>query len=551
MIESTVKKARSWLLDNRGLLAACGLLLAVALLPRIINLTGHSIFVDEVKWHGRARLLSHAFRTGNIDALRVGWWSFGDTVAIGLPVTFLMALSRFVLVPRFSQLFAFRLPIAVVGSLTPLVFYLILRRAKKPEIGFVGALFLALEPAFVAMSRWSHQDVMLTFLFLVSIGSYYLGETEDRFGFKIASAAFFALAFLTKLGALAIPVIIVGWKLLRHLMSTEGSERFRVGKIFGARELVLPLVSLVLIASLWPALWGNPFGVLTSYLQGQANAVSTFGHRNLFMGQVTANPPVYYYIVILLIRLSPLALLAIGFSLATVVRKKTRQSLDDLWWLALLWIVTYVGLMSMSPKKLEVRYVLPVWPALSFMVAHGLQEGLRVFPNVGKRLAMSISTCLVVLFLLPVLLVYSPNYYLYYNSLVGGPAGVQRSKLSLMGVGEASRPLALFLQRHFAGKPVAIAHYGHPQPIKLYLTKSLARRVASNFPLTPGARRIDSYDLLRKIDTHNFDVIVLESHWIDRGNGPTVKQVLETGQFRLVYTSRMAGTELGWILVRK
>lgn len=555
MNKSILQKIKRWFSRNKTQIIICLIIFIIAFLPRVLNLTGHSLFVDELKWHKRARILGTALKNFDLVLLKKGWWDFKETIAIGLPATVLMTASRFILKNITSPEFSFRFPIAVIGSLTAAAFYLILNRLKKPRIGIIGALFLALEPVFIAISRWAHQDAMLTFLFLLTIGLFYIGETEQKFKFKVASAFFFALAFLTKLNALAIPVILVAWKVHRHIRISKGMERFNFIKAFQLKELILPFVSLLAIVVMWPALWGNPFVIGLSYFKNQAATLSSYGHSNLFLGQPTNRPPFYYYPVILFIRLSPMALVALALGLGSIFYADKKKNFSDLWWLNLFWLVLYIAIVTLSPKKIEVRYIAAIWPAVAYFVASGLYYGFKMIPLLGRKgFATTVAVLLIVVFQVPVILAYNPSYYLYYNSFVGGPSGARRSKITLVGPGESTKYLADYITKNFSGKNLRYVHYGEYKPLLYYMTPELKKMYTTSLPKFSSRAEIRKFFLRGDIDmllSGNYDVVSMESQWPDRNLGPSVDEILDTGQYRLAHTVRIAGTELGWVFVRK
>jgi hypothetical protein len=58
-----------------------------------------------------------------------------------------------------------------------------------------------------------------------------------------------------------------------------------------------------------------------------------------------------------------------------------------------------------------------------------------------------------------------PNYYLYYNSFIGGPEGAKQ--VTVIGWGEGHREAAMFIQQN-AGEGKTIAVAGYPRIIHYY-----------------------------------------------------------------------------------
>ena len=80
------------------------LLFVIAFLPRIFNLGGHGVFVDEITWMSRSKDVYAAVRTGTWSPYNAVWWlNEGVAESIGLPITFLSGVSMAFLSPGYSH----------------------------------------------------------------------------------------------------------------------------------------------------------------------------------------------------------------------------------------------------------------------------------------------------------------------------------------------------------------------------------------------------------------------------------------------------------------
>ena len=145
---------------------------------------------------------------------------------------------------------AARFPIAVIGTLTCLLLYLFGRRSFGDATAFWGAVFLALYPPHVAMSRVVHIDSTLVLFFMLTVLSYLIAEERASLRWKTASAVFFGLALLTKSPAILLPFVLFGWKALVRLRDRGGTMRLFEASDLGWLGIVIGMY-LTLFTKLW------------------------------------------------------------------------------------------------------------------------------------------------------------------------------------------------------------------------------------------------------------------------------------------------------------
>lgn len=500
----------------------------IALIPRVLDLSGNSVFIDEVWWMERGKYLLDNLIAFNAYNLQHGWWQFNNTVALGMPAAFLIGLFQKI----FSALpleIASRVPLAIVGAFTPVALYLFLRKARYPAIGFLAAVLLALDPVHIGLSRWAHQDMMLTLFFMLTIFAYYFWTKEEKFKWLILATVGLALAFLTKFSALIIILILLIWKLIDLIVSKRKSNCFK--NLFSRWDLFFILGALVLVMIFWPGDWTqNPFVTFFQYFFNQLGVNATFDHTNFYMGEIVKDPAWHYYLVILGIRLTELALL--GFFIGLFVWTRNIKKDIKFWSLLIIWIVFMVVVMSIANKKLEVRYVLPIYPALLTFAAWGIltffQKILSYFKELKKlkNLPVVVATLVVFAVYVPILFYMAPHYYLYYNHIAGGTKGALR--YTAVGVNEGIRNAALYAKEHYT-KQTSILLIGHHQPFRFYFEPDYIT----------GSR--DNLDRV--------EVVMIESHQVQRIGEPVLEQLNDWG--KLVHKVTLCGADLVYIYEKR
>lgn len=164
------------------------LVFLIAILFRLVNIKSApaSLSMDEVSigYNAYAILKTGMDEWGNQSPL--AFRSVGDykpPVNIYLTVPFLYFLGL--------NEFAVRLPIALFGSLTPVVFVLLLKELKVGRAGqLVGGLWFAIVPWHVHFSRGSFEAVLA--LFFVILGSYLFFLSFNRRSRLLLGASIFS-----------------------------------------------------------------------------------------------------------------------------------------------------------------------------------------------------------------------------------------------------------------------------------------------------------------------------------------------------------------------
>jgi hypothetical protein len=386
-------------------------LFIIAFLPRIINLGGHVVFVDEITWMSRAKDVYAAVRTLSWSPYNTDWWlSTTTTEAIGLPVTFLSGVAMTYLSPGYSvhslnittDYIAARLPVALIGTFFIPIFYLLLKKFINDKLAFVTSLLIAIDPIAIALSRWVQHDTALMAFSCLSLLIYLASKRKVA---TVISAFLAAMAILSKPQGF----LIVFTLLIFYVISLFTKQKTSFKKL---------LIWLVLTAAFtilfFPYLWRNPVGNMLTYLATQTSYVG-LGNLTYFNGAITSSPPWYYYFFIFPFRVPESVL--IGFLAGIIlflVSIKSKLSRNKYFQLIFIYSIIYMLLMSFSNKKLGIRYLLGVWPYMYIVAASGL---IYLEKFVGRSFK-KIYWLVILLFPVWGILKFSPVYYDYYNHFI-------------------------------------------------------------------------------------------------------------------------------------
>jgi hypothetical protein len=196
--------------------------------------------------------------------------------------------------------------------------------------------------------------------------------------------------------------------------------------------------------------------------------------------------------------------------------------------------------MSIAHKKLEVRYVLPVYPVIMIFAAWGLLatirrlllasshiHGLKVLG--ADNFPVILVTVLIVAYNLPILNFYSPSYYLYYNLLAGGTPGAVR--YTAIGVDEGLKQAALYAKEHYK-KDTKFVLIGSQTPFRYYYN-------------------LDDKHLFGNFDEHKKDatVVMVERNRVQRSDSELLEKLEKWGN--LSYIVNIAGVDLVYFYEKK
>ncbi len=188
-----------WAASRRGTVALLAALTLVAAVPRFANLGALSFYADEETTAFPARSVAD----GGGPAMPTGM-----SYRRALPLTYVTAASaRFFGVDDEA---AYRIPVALFGTLTVPLLFLIGRHLVGGPAAFVAALMLALSEWHLVFSRQARMYAPFVFFFLAAVGTTWLWAERTKLRYLVAAAAMsVGSGLMHVLTALAAPLVVV------------------------------------------------------------------------------------------------------------------------------------------------------------------------------------------------------------------------------------------------------------------------------------------------------------------------------------------------------
>jgi 4-amino-4-deoxy-L-arabinose transferase-like glycosyltransferase len=381
-------------------------------------------------------------------------------------------------------LFRGRIGVALFTWLSIAAIYLLARTLWGPEVALPGLALVALDPFYLAHSRFLHLDAVLASAMTLSLLSLLISvrgpksevQSQRKQGVLVLSGALGGLAMLNKSpGMFLVPFVAL--LLVADALRRGGSRK---ALLRAARDLgVWLLAAGVVYVALWPALWSDPMGTVARVL-AKAIGYAEEGHEsgNFFLGRPVDDPGPGFYPLAALFRLSPLALIGLIAALPRLVKGRDRPEQRFSLAALLLYSLLFGAFMTLGAKKFD-RYLLPVFPALDLVAAAGLFEVVKVLSaqvdkhtrkqgtrdqGSGTRplslvpyplslipyplslipcFPFSLFPCLLISLCTAFTLPHHPYYLTCYNPLLGGLR--QAQKVLLVGWGEGYDRAAAYL----------------------------------------------------------------------------------------------------------
>lgn len=490
-------------------LAAAVFLLALG--PRLWRIDAH-LTPDELRWVCRTVGFHTGLATGDLGlTLQTGhpgvvtMWLGG----LGLPAAPDAAWSRACLDSKSSELlyeladadrrvildrlYAGRRRIALATALMAAVIVWLAGRVFGRRTALAAAPLIALDPFWLAHSRFLHLDGVLTGLMSIALLALLLslvGPVDAPYGspvrrrWLVASGVALGLALAAKSPAL----FVVGYGGVLWLALAR-RRRTGLGTMLGEGLLWLAAAAVTLVA-VWPALWSEPLAVVRLVATEFANhGTATLERASFYAGQIRDDAGPMFYATVWGLRTSPwvlagaaIAAWSVGGEFAGQWRRRGRAASSDgvggtsttraplpsdrIALRGLLgFVVLFTIFLTAASKEFD-RYLLPAFPAVDIAAAAGLvgavewvKRGtwreyraarwarhavpLRVGNGGGERFASVGVAGIVLATQAALVLPIGPYWVTWYDPLVGGAERAQR--LMLVGWGEGLDRMAAYL----------------------------------------------------------------------------------------------------------
>jgi hypothetical protein len=366
-------------------------------------------------------------------------------------------------------LFRARIGVALFSWVSIAGIYILTRMLWGARVAVLSLVLIALDPFYLALSRFLHVDAVLTSAMTLSILSLLISLSPAppegrRLAFLLLSGATGGLSILQKSPAMFLGPFMVLVQVAGAVR--EGGRRETLLRA-GRNVLVWGLVAVVVYVGLWPTMWVDPLGTMRQVL-GSAVEYAAEGHStgNYFLGRPTEDPGWLFYPVALAFRSSPLVLIGLGLGLLWVTRKGTDSRQRFLVGVLLGYSVLFGAFMSLGAKMFD-RYLLPVFPPLEILAAMGLLWGTEVaskrwgaIARHGRGWARSGIYLLAFSVQAALILPHHPHYLTYYNPLLGG--GRLAKEVLLMGWGEGYEEVAAYLNAKPGAERLEVAMSAFP-----------------------------------------------------------------------------------------
>jgi hypothetical protein len=379
----------------------------------------------------------------------VAWLASGGQASLEQ----IMAVDR-----PFAQLAQRQMVVVLVNALIVVGIFLLAQRVFGRKAALIAAIFVALDPFFLAESRVLRFEGLVAGLMTLSVLAVLVYVKEQRAYALILSAVMAGLAALSKISAVLL-VIPVGLILLALLPDWRRDVSLRAVWRVGLAFALWCLIAALTFWAVWPAMWVSPLSTLQTVFEFsyKASEEGLEGRGVFFWGQIyPSDPGPWFYPVTFLFRITPLVLLG-ALAAIFVIVKDRRQGLERssagywTWWgivALLIYSFFFAFAMTLGAKKYD-RYLMPVFPAFAVVAGVALNRiidlagvsstsieqgaaggGSKIWVSSRWYLAFTILLGLQVATAAPHL----PYYYTYFNPLLGGVK--QASKVMPVGYGE-------------------------------------------------------------------------------------------------------------------
>jgi len=358
--------------------------------------------------------------------------------------TYQMAVTMQAFANSMSRLYAARVASVLSMAMLLAAVYFFTLRTRSVLAALATMLFLMLMPNVFAFSILATLDMPMMLWWFAAAALFYAAMDNRKLAWLAGLAA--ALAFLTKINALALPLVLWPWGLYFH----------------GRKALPAIVWSVVLVPvvffAFWPFLWAQPLLALGKYFGEKfafvvsayaamgidLNVAGDVAHRMirrtdvtaLYFGRVYTSVPWHYSFVMLAIT-TPLSVFAAAAAGLASFRR-ANGTLRLLVFLAvniLFWLLAFaVGLVRAYDG---VRLFSVIFPFIAVLAGIGVDFLWQCLSkSLAGKMTAALATGLLLLCMCCAFFEYEPFGLSHYNLLVGGLPGAVQEGLPVTYWGE-------------------------------------------------------------------------------------------------------------------
>lgn len=347
-------------------------ILLVALIPRVIPSSGVYLNVDAAgHWITRTKTFLLGLTSGNVGML-------APSGHPGVPLMWLTSIGevflqhtqayRWFTDPIVGYLTILKLPVIIATAVLATLVWWIGRKVLPRPLAAGLALLLALDPLFLAFSRYLQLDALLTGFITLGVIAWWgaLQKQDRRWAFWAGVGM--ALAVLTRLNAaVGFMFVLLTWCFMTNRRNWRLLAAFAIGAI---------ITSLVV----WPMLIRHPVIAVHALAWGVQLGFTT--HELISSDLVPGWIRPMYFPLFLLTRISTLELVLFVTGLVAVVRNRKSVSARPIIYF-LSWSILVVAALLFSRKQID-RYALPAVLGLMAVCIYGFQT--IIWPWMQRRL---------------------------------------------------------------------------------------------------------------------------------------------------------------------
>ena len=370
---------------------------------RVVGLGGDILNTDAERWHRRSEYFLEALKQGNYietyqryhPGVTLMWFnSIVKYTSFKYQLTYtdspltLEHADYFLLIHGISKAFN----VLVLSGLLLLQLFFI-KGLFDSKTAYIYGFLVSVEPYLIGINRWFHQTSFEVFFGFTAFLALLLWYKDSKFKHLVQSALFLTFAILAKVTSFILaPVLLI---IFISKFIKDRKLVFRSALVYGS-------ATIIFIFIFFPALWVDPLFVFNK-IYGHIFAAVT---DNIRADMITGLLSYFYYLVILLFKLSPITVIL--FVLAITSFRKTKDFNIKI---LIFSIFNYYVFLILTDQKID-RYSLVFFPVILLLSSVYLAK-------VSKKL-LNTWLFLIFTFLIFTIYTYHPVYSAYYSPLFGG-----------------------------------------------------------------------------------------------------------------------------------